>query len=179
MYNVLNFARKQKYLLQLSAFTYGDNYIPTRIDFAKERYGGPFTTEQVESVKTSLRILLLLLALGPCSDCCQHHGTYFHSLTFMQNIVTVEHRFTLPNCTAYGILTKVVETGGLTALLASISFPVYIWFVFSVYGKNNTQNIHSAGNRNCFSLLRVFSVLIIDVVGHLTCLLYTSDAADE
>ena len=42
--NVLNFARKHKYPLQLSAFTYCDNERPSRIDFAKSRYGGPFTT---------------------------------------------------------------------------------------------------------------------------------------
>ena len=54
VYSVLNFARKHKYPLRRSAFTYSDSYIPTRIDFAKERYGGPFTTEQVESVKTCL-----------------------------------------------------------------------------------------------------------------------------
>ena len=44
---VLNFARKHKYPLQRSAFTYCDDERPSRIDFAKSRYGGPFTTEQV------------------------------------------------------------------------------------------------------------------------------------
>ena len=62
---VINFARKHKHPLQRSAFTYSDNYMPSRLDFAKERYGGPFTTEQVENVKTFLRILVVLLSLGP------------------------------------------------------------------------------------------------------------------
>ena len=57
-----NFARKHRYPLQCSAFTYIDNYIPSRLDFAKERYGGPFTTEQVENVKMFLRILF---GVGP------------------------------------------------------------------------------------------------------------------
>ena len=63
--SVLNFARKHTHPLQRSAFTYTDDVIPTRIDFAKDRFGGPFTTEQVEDVKTFLRILLVLLSLGP------------------------------------------------------------------------------------------------------------------
>ena len=62
---VLNFARKSKHPLQRSAFTYCDDERPSRIDYAKNRYGGPFTTEQVEDVKTLLRILLVLLAIGP------------------------------------------------------------------------------------------------------------------
>ena len=53
---VLNFARKYSYALQRSAFTYCDDERPSRLDFAKERFGGPFTTEQVEDVKTFFRI---------------------------------------------------------------------------------------------------------------------------
>ena len=62
---VFNFARTHKWPLRRSAFTYCDDEKPTRIDFAKERYGGPFTTEQVEDVKALLRIIGLLLTLGP------------------------------------------------------------------------------------------------------------------
>ena len=65
VYDVIKFARSHKHPLQRSAFTHCDNYIPSRLDFAKERFGGPFTTEQVEDVKTFLRILLVLFAVGP------------------------------------------------------------------------------------------------------------------
>ena len=44
VYNVLKFALKHKYPLCRSAFTYTDDYMPSRLDFAKEHYGGPFTT---------------------------------------------------------------------------------------------------------------------------------------
>ena len=65
VYSIFKFAKSHKYPLRRSAFTHCDNYIPSRLDFAKERFGGPFTTEQVENVKTFLRILLVLVALGP------------------------------------------------------------------------------------------------------------------
>ena len=65
VYDVIKFSKSHKHPLHRSAFTYCDNYIPSRLDFAKERFGGPFTTEQVEDVKTFLRILLVLLAVGP------------------------------------------------------------------------------------------------------------------
>ena len=64
MFEVLNFAKKHKYPLQHSAFTYCDDERPFRIDFGKSRYGGPFTTEQVQDVMTFLRPLALLLSLG-------------------------------------------------------------------------------------------------------------------
>ena len=50
---VLVYARNHKYpcMTQRSAFTYHDGERLTRIDFAKERYSGPFLTEEVEDVK--------------------------------------------------------------------------------------------------------------------------------
>ena len=62
---ILNFAQKHKYPLQRSAFTYCDDERPSRLDFAKERFGGPFTTEQVEDVKTFFRVIVVLLSVGP------------------------------------------------------------------------------------------------------------------
>ena len=57
---VLNYARKTKYPENRSALTYWQNNYPPRIDFGKNKYGGPFTEEQVENVKTFLRLLPLL-----------------------------------------------------------------------------------------------------------------------
>ena len=37
---------------------------PQDLTFAKERFGGPFTTEQVEDVKTFVRIIGVLLVVG-------------------------------------------------------------------------------------------------------------------
>ena len=59
IYKVLRYAVKTKHLRQRSAFTYWEDELPSRIDFGKSKYGGPFTTEQVEDVKTFLRLLVI------------------------------------------------------------------------------------------------------------------------
>ena len=61
IYRVLKFAAKHKSPLNRSAFTYWEEDIPSRIDLGKSKYGGPFTTEQVEDVKTILRLLAISL----------------------------------------------------------------------------------------------------------------------
>ena len=61
IYKVLKFAAKHKAPINRSALTYWEEDIPSRLDLGKSRYGGPFTTEQVEDVKTFFRLLLLLL----------------------------------------------------------------------------------------------------------------------
>ena len=63
VHDVLLYAWKHTCPERRSAFTYWEDDIPPRIDLGKNKYGGPFTTEEVENTKTFLRILLLLLPL--------------------------------------------------------------------------------------------------------------------
>ena len=63
IFQVLRFAAKHKAPLNRSAFTYWEEDIPSRIDLGKSKYGGPFTTEQVEDVKTILRLSAISVPL--------------------------------------------------------------------------------------------------------------------
>ena len=64
IYRVLKYALNHKYARQRSAFTYCEDELPSRLDFGKSKYGGPFTTEQVEDVKTFFRALGLVLIVS-------------------------------------------------------------------------------------------------------------------
>ena len=64
VYKVFRYAIKNKYPRRRSAFTYCEDELPPRIDFGKSKYGGPFTTEQVEDVKTFLRFLPVAIVAG-------------------------------------------------------------------------------------------------------------------
>ena len=64
VYKVLKFAKQHTYPIRRSAFTYCEDELPSRLDFGKEKYGGPFTTEEVENVKAFVGILYLLLTMG-------------------------------------------------------------------------------------------------------------------
>ena len=63
IYKVLKYAWKHTFPENRSAFTYWENDIPPRIDLGKNKYGGPFTTEEVEDTKSFFRILFLLFSL--------------------------------------------------------------------------------------------------------------------
>ena len=88
---VLRYSWKHKYLLRRSAFAYDDGYV-SRIDLGKCRYGGPFTTEQVESVKCFLRIVIIPLChvLIPLY-CARTLGKYYirnlENPDFLQNLL--------------------------------------------------------------------------------------------
>ena len=73
IYQVLKFAAKHKAPLNRSALTYWEDDIPSRLDLGKSKYGGPFTTEQVEDVKTFLKILVIhipifIIFMSMCTD---------------------------------------------------------------------------------------------------------------
>ena len=65
VYRVTKFTHQHKVPVQRSAFTYCEDEVPSGMDLGKVKYGGPFTTEQVENVKAFYGILKILLALGP------------------------------------------------------------------------------------------------------------------
>ena len=63
--NVLLFASKHKSPIRRSAFPFCKDELLSRIDFSKRRYGGPYSTDQVENVKVLLNILKVLFSSGP------------------------------------------------------------------------------------------------------------------
>ena len=169
VFKVIKFAKQHKYPLRRSAFTYSDDVIPSRIDLSKERYGGPFTTEQVENVKTFFRILLILFAMGPIFT-LEVPSSYFvfplfglHALHYHKHIGkdfcdTTEHKWE----------SGFIETGSLMSLLSlTCLFPIYTCIVnFSPLCKKMSNIFHRIQLGAAFSFLGVISLLVIDVVGH-------------
>ena len=60
---VITYARKNKHPRNRSAFTYWEENYPSRLDLGKEKYGGPFSEEEVEDVRTVLQLVPLLVCL--------------------------------------------------------------------------------------------------------------------
>ena len=90
VYSVIRFAIKNKFPLYRSAFTYCEDELPSRIDFGKCKYGGPFTTEQVEDVKTFLRLVSVIAVISisfgemSASDSLMHKT--LHSLSVDESV---------------------------------------------------------------------------------------------
>ena len=158
VFQVFKFAFKYKY----GAFTYGEDEEPSRLDLAKERYGGPFTTEQVEDVKTFLKVIVVLLTLGPVFILVVPSGLLYPK--FVQH-VTNFHRDNVSRTCSWEWI--VLDSGVLKYSVATFFFPFYIWFLYSVL-------------RNCIPriftrlwiwilvlVVCVTSMVLIDLFGHI------------
>ena len=164
---VLNYARKHNYPLRRSAFTFCDKYIPSRLDFAKERFGGPFPTEKVENVKTFLRILSILFAIGPVFM-LEVPASYFIFPLFSVHTL---HHYNLSKkfhfCESKHIWEIFTSNGAMMAVFSNfVWFPMYVWIVFSWFHNRMPRTFTRLGIGIVVCLLGVTSMLIIDVTGH-------------
>ena len=111
IFKVLKYALKHKYPVQRSAFTYCESKQPTRLDYGKSKYGGPFTTEQVEDVKTFLRVLAVVAVIsmlyGPTESMYVSYPglkRQFHSYSHSNCLFNVcDGVYTMSSFTVYSI----------------------------------------------------------------------------
>ena len=88
---VLNYSRKNKYPSNRSALTYWEEDYPSRVDLGMEKYGGPFSEEEVQDVKTMLRLIPLLISVVGFS-CGQEFSwkafnAYKDDVSFLSNFI--------------------------------------------------------------------------------------------
>ena len=119
IYNVVKYAVKNKRPAFRSAFTYCEDHLPSRIDFGKSKYGGPFTTEQVEDVKTFFRIVVLIAIASASFG--GHSGTEL-LLGKVYSILTNDDKHT-QNCDYTGLFKQtVINCGAIVIPLYELIF---------------------------------------------------------
>ena len=112
IYQVLKFAAKHKAPLNRSALTYWEEDIPSRMDLGKSRYGGPFTTEQVEDVKTFFKIIIIqipLLIVSLSSGKLYAHLYHQPSLSISECTASLISLFTYNPCVCAMVMTLISE----------------------------------------------------------------------
>ena len=91
MIKVFSYAKRYKYPKNRSALTYWEQTSPSRLDLGKEKYGGPFTEDEVEDVKTFLKMLPLIVCMVFFVIIMDQFNPYF----FMAN---TEYNMTFEDC---------------------------------------------------------------------------------
>ena len=165
VYRVVKFAYQHKVPLRRSAFTYCDEESPTRLDVGKHKFGGPFTTKQVEDVKAFWGIMKVLITIGPA----------FLLQTVMQSLLPLfaKHSNTFVNTTVHrevhleGVARHILISNGLLSpLLVVICIPIYLCWIrphITYYIPGMLKRIQIALVVMVLSLICTF---VMDVVVH-------------
>ena len=111
-----------------SAFAYCDEFKPSRLDYAKQRYGGPFTTSDVEDVKTLIRVFLDDLVPRTNICYCRTQLLIIIFATFAIHTGT-ESMIGHGNCSAEWVL---LQSGLLSEIVSTLIMPLYTCLLFSV-----------------------------------------------
>ena len=179
IFKVLNYARKNKYPRLRSALTYWEESAPSRLDLGKDKYGGPFTEEEVEDVKTFFRFVPLLVCLFGLSAATiiapsvkilniESRGTIFNCLLQNKGIiyltmatVLVTYKLVLSkHC--YKYLPSMIKRIGLGLSLLLFSIIVLVVMDVKDYNKANnctlTNTVYDATNID-YALITVHQII--------------------
>ena len=180
VYRVTKFARQHKVPVRRSAFTYCEDDIPSGLDLGKSKYGGPFTTEEVENVKAFYGILKILIALGiimfmnVASNMLLTH--FFVHVSMQSNYSLFNDAINVP----YVLSTLLFHDGFLSSLVVVLFLPLYIAFVRPFI---NSYRLRIFGQIGVGIVLLLFSVtctFITDTLAHTrnitnACMLYSDE----
>ena len=154
VYKVIKYAIKHKRPQQRSAFTYCEDELPSRIDFGKSKYGGPFTTEQVEDVKTIFRIVPLVLLGGVLTGVffllCNFRDKFLLSIDCTSNEVW----YTKENYTHVSGYSSI----GLVVLYEVFVYPVFHRCI------PNTESLHKVLIGTVVEIVRALVLMAFDIV---------------
>ena len=152
---VLKYAATHSKVQVRSAFTYMDMR-PSRLDLGKSKFGGPFTTEQVEDVKTFLRILLLMC---PTSLIIIAVSQIQMSL----EVITEHINGFSPSCDGTTIATFLYNHN----LLVALCIVLYELVIYPLFSRRISTMLRRIGTSACFLCLLTVILLIVDTVGHI------------
>ena len=134
IFKVLRYAIQNKYPKQRSAFTYWDDKRYSRIDLAKRKYGGPFSTEEVEDVKTFLKVLSIVVVSSFFIGLLVNVAKF----NYLSNSYNVRGVLLLRNCTSDmkypNECFKVIVTD-IGACVLFIGIPLWEFCIFPIIWK--------------------------------------------
>ena len=147
---VLNYARKHKFPERRSALTYWEEDYPSRIDLGKDKYGGPFTFEEVEDVKTFLRLIPMVLCIAMFAIGYWHKG--YHNSKANSGKCYSETN---------------ISSGIAAFFVAALGLPAYHFVIYPFFYNYIPSMLRRIGLGMLIMAVSFLCNSIIEVVGHM------------
>ena len=154
IYQVLNYARKNKYPRNRSALTYWEEKFPSRLDLGKDKYGGPFTVEQVEDVRTFFQLLPVLLCVSGLA-LSEHVGAL---VWYLQSSIPYPSK-------AFMLAFLEVE---LPFSMSAVFILLYQFLLYPCFANYIPSMLKKIAAGLVFAQLTLLSCVIILLIGHVS-----------
>ena len=132
---VLCYARKHKYPENRSALTYWEEEAPSRLDLGKDKYGGPFTEEEVEDVKTVFRMLPLFIGFVAINLSNDNYWSANKSFTLPTCLAVTDSQYNLCSVILmllYLFFIRVCFYKYIPSMLTRMSVGIFLAFIVTV-----------------------------------------------
>ena len=132
---VLCYARKHKYPENRSALTYWEEEAPSRLDLGKDKYGGPFTEEEVEDVKTVFRMLPLFIGFVAFAFCDDVYWSAVDGFTLTTCLAVTDSQYRFCSVIlmlVYLFFIRVCFYKYIPSMLTRISVGIFLAFIVTV-----------------------------------------------
>ena len=154
IYNVLRYAQKHTYPARRSALTYWEDKIPSRIDFGKSKYGGPFTAEEVENTKTFLHLIKLLISLsGVLYSLFSIKSSLYYSYLHFSHGISDSTRLDLIKCLCNTV---------------TVSLVIFFYYISPYIRRYLPCMLKRIGIGASIATICTLGLLLIDSIGHAT-----------
>ncbi len=159
VYKISRFARQHKVPINRSAFTYCEDEIPTGIDLAKNKYGGPYTTEEVEDVKAFYGILKILWSLGPVFvfSFSIDPGLYW----LIRDTFANDFDFRLNHVISYKVYHYILNDSTISSLTVVILITLYICILRRFNFRYSPNLLQRIGLGILFKIMSLVSIWVI------------------
>ena len=188
---VLYYSATVKRPRERSAFSFTGRDAPPRIDLAKIRHGGKFTNEEVEDVKTFLRLLVVLGAVGGALTVYAGVRSVLHASINLYNIHTqfyfLFYSFSLQITSVVAFQVNHMRNSflqfnfsslqdcsvsdsaiwGINIITILFAIPLLNYLLFPCLREYTPSMLKRIGIGYFFALLAPILLLIIEGVGHL------------
>ena len=166
IFGVINFARKHRYPIRQSALYQVNRGVLSRINYASHRFGGPYSTEAVEDVKSFLQVLFILFVMS--SFFLVTVASEYTSLLFAEHLslnYTHQHEFS-ESCS----FTNPALPGWISMFAMTLLMPLLYEFVINPLCSSCTSCCNglfkSFGIGMALLALSTFILFVIDTSGH-------------
>ena len=162
---VVTFARQHKIPIRRSAFTYWEDDIPTGLDLGKSKYGGPFTTDQVENVKAFFGILYIIFMVGPIFTADIAAAAFLPLLKNHMDIWVPEGRnlVQMVNRIFYTVVTNGTT---LYSIFIVLLIPIFLKIIHPLFQRYIPGILKRIGIGLCLITVSLLCSLLVDTIGH-------------
>ena len=186
---MLNYARKNKCPRLRSALTYIDEEHPSRLDFGKHKFGGPFTEEEVEDVKTIFRLIPVILSGFGVAFLCElglsQYSIIKHTIKCVSNInrssivISMAAFVLIP---VYRFIVYPLARKHIPSLLKMIGAGLIMWLVRTIINAtviNVTMQSHNSTMADTpqVSLYWIIVIEVLNGIGGLVIMVFMFEIA--